>query len=131
MGFNSGFKGLNIQSFGGKAMQTADVAITRPSLLGLPQFGSVVFEDASLFWRTGKMSNGAKSGLWGELGRTPHCQLVRAMSCKNSTNDDSKQRLDTFAQKNELQIILLRLSTIQYRRHCSNDAEQECFFFRL
>jgi len=30
-----------------------------------------------------------------------------------------------FAQENELH--LLRLSTIQYRRHCSNEAEQEFF----
>jgi hypothetical protein len=36
-----------------------------------------------------------------------------------------------FAQENELHFTLLRLSTIQYRRHCSNDAEQMCvcFFF--
>jgi hypothetical protein len=34
-----------------------------------------------------------------------------------------------FAQENELQFTLLRLSTIQYRRHCSHDAEQVCFFF--
>jgi hypothetical protein len=60
---------LKSQRFGGETMQTADVAITRPSLWGLPQFGNVVFEDASSFWQTGKMSNGAKSGLLGELRR--------------------------------------------------------------
>jgi hypothetical protein len=50
-------------------MQTADVAITRPSLLGLPQFGSVVFEDASLFWQTGKMSKWCQIGTLGRTGK--------------------------------------------------------------
>lgn len=62
-------RSLKIQSFGGETVPPADVAITRPSLWGLPQFGSVVFEEASSFWQTGKLSNDAKSGLYGEMGR--------------------------------------------------------------
>jgi len=127
-------RSLKIPSFGGETMQPTNVAIHNSTFsLRFTAVWKRILRRCFFILANGQNFKWCQIGT---VGRTEESLI--AEWCEQCVVGQCRARAVLmvtasnvsmpFFEEKELQFTLLRLSTIQYRRHCSNDAKQERFF---